>query len=86
MFYCEPLNLDLVVLAGVHEENTRKLGFRREKFRKKERTLANSPGELSKLGKASGEMHDANRGRPISASVRETLEALDNVGTGLAAP
>ena len=31
-------------LAGVREENTRKLGFRREEFREQERTLANSPG------------------------------------------
>ena len=62
-------------LAGVHEENTRKLGFRREKFRKQERTLANSPGGLSKLGEASGETRDANRGRRFPARIRQRGES-----------
>ena len=54
---------DRAELAGVGGEGTRKLGFRREKFREQERTLANSPGGLSKLGEVSGEARDANRGR-----------------------
>ena len=62
-------------LAGVRGENTRKLGFRREKFREQEGSHANSPGGLSKLGEASGETRDANRGRRRLLQVRRPLLA-----------
>jgi hypothetical protein len=52
-------------LAGDGGEGTRKLGFRREKFREQERTIANSPRVLSELEEISGEARDT---KPQTAS------------------
>jgi hypothetical protein len=51
-------------LAGDGGEGTRKLGFRRKKFREQERTIANSPRVLSELEEISGEARDAKLRTP----------------------
>ena len=58
-------------LARVGGEGTRKLCFRQEKFREQERTLANSPGGLSRLGEVSRKARHTNHGREFPWTLRQ---------------